>query len=288
MDKDKTVTVLAAALLGLQLSVSAAVGTVNTETLNIRSEANTYSNIVGQAGSGQQLDIIGRSGDFYEIYYNGASAYVHGDYVVPEIIANGVVTASLLNIRTGAGTNFGVMGQLAKGDGVAIFDVYGDWYQIKIAEKFGYVHSSYISVPTSITSRSSAPASRSGSTVSRKGTAIVEYSKQFLGTPYVSGGSSPSGFDCSGFTYYVFKQYGVTLPRTSSSQANAGHYVAKSELKPGDLVFFDTYGGISHVGIYVGNDSFIHSTVPGDVVKISSLSTAYYKSRYVTARRIFD
>ncbi len=284
----KVFTVAAVTVLGLQISVSAALGTVTTHSLNIRSEANTYSNVVGQAYSGESLDITGRSGDFYEIYYNGGTAYVHGDYVERQVVANGVVTASILNIRNGADTYCDVLGQLAEGDGVAITDIDGEWYEITLGNGFGYVHSSYIWTDTAITRRSSAPSSRGGRGVNRKTAALVEYSKEFLGTPYVSGGSSPSGFDCSGFTSYVYKQYGVSLPRTSSSQAGVGTAVKRSELIPGDLVFFNTYGGISHVGIYVGGDSFIHATLPGDVVKISSLSSSYYNSRYVTARRIFN
>ena len=109
---------------------------------------------------------------------------------------------------------------------------------------------------------------------------------QFIGTPYASGGSSPAGFDCSGFTSYVYSNYGVSLPRTAAGQAGVGVEVSRSDLVPGDLVFFNTFGGISHVGIYVGDNSFIHSTVPGDTVKISSMSSSYYSSRYVCARRV--
>ncbi len=288
MHSKKLAIALSAIVLSIQLSVSAATGTVNTDALNVRSEANTYSNIIGTVYSGQQVDITGQSGEFYEINYSGNSAYVHSDYINMAQTVVGYVNASLLNIRTGPGTSYGIMGQLASGDGVDITEADGEWYQIIIGSGFGYVHSSYISTTSKVIRRTSSSVSRSGSGVSRERTSLVEYSKNFLGTPYVSGGSSPSGFDCSGFTYYVYKQYGVTLPRTSASQAGAGTAVSRSELIPGDLVFFDTYGGISHVGIYVGDDSFIHSTVPGDVVKISSLSSSYYSPRFVTARRIFN
>ncbi len=284
----KIITALSALVLALQVSVSAASGTVNTDALNVRSEANTYSSVVGTVYSGAQVDITGRSGEFYEINYNGSLAYVHKDYVTMAPTVIGYVNTSLLNIRTGPGTSYSVMGQLAIGDGVDITEADGEWYQIIIGNRFGYVHSGYITTTSQSIRRVSSSASRSGTSVSRKGTALVEYSKNFIGTPYVSGGTSPSGFDCSGFTYYVYKQYGVTLPRTAASQAGAGVAVSRSELVPGDLVFFDTYGGISHVGIFVGGDSFIHATVPGDVVKIGSLNSSYYKSRYITARRIFN
>ncbi len=99
----------------------------------------------------------------------------------------------------------------------------------------------------------------------------------------------PNSFDCSGLTYYVYKQNGITLPRASKSQASAGKSVSKSNLKAGDLVFFNTNGkGISHVGIYIGDGKMIHSTKPGDVVKTTSINSSYYKNKFVTARRIVN
>lgn len=116
---------------------------------------------------------------------------------------------------------------------------------------------------------------------------IVETAKQYLGVPYVWGGTSPSGFDCSGFTQYVFKQCGYSLSRVASDQYSNGIYVSYSNLQSGDLVFFErTYAtnGISHVGIYIGDGQFIHCANGG--VKISSLSETYYSSRYYGACRI--
>jgi cell wall-associated NlpC family hydrolase len=112
---------------------------------------------------------------------------------------------------------------------------------------------------------------------------VVEVAMQYLGTPYVWGGSSPAGFDCSGFVMYVFGQMGVSLPHHAASQYNYGVPVSRDQLQPGDLVFFD---GLGHVGIYIGSGEFIHSPHTGDVVKISSLSDSWYAATYVGARRI--
>ncbi len=111
---------------------------------------------------------------------------------------------------------------------------------------------------------------------------VVGIAMQYLGTPYVWGGASPSGFDCSGLVMYVFSQVGISLPHSSYAQYGMGSPVARSDLQPGDLVFFD---GLGHVGIYVGGGSFIHAPHTGDVVKISSLS-GWYASTYVGARRL--
>jgi cell wall-associated NlpC family hydrolase len=111
---------------------------------------------------------------------------------------------------------------------------------------------------------------------------VVGIAMQYLGTPYVWAGASPSGFDCSGFVMYVFAQVGVSLPHSSYAQYGMGVPVSQSQLQPGDLVFFD---GLGHVGIYVGGGQFIHSPHTGDVVKISAM-TGWYASSYVGARRV--
>jgi peptidoglycan DL-endopeptidase CwlO len=111
---------------------------------------------------------------------------------------------------------------------------------------------------------------------------VVGIAMQYLGIPYVYGGASPSGFDCSGFVMYVFAQIGVSLPHNAAAQYGSGTPVDRSQLAPGDLVFFN---GLGHVGIYIGGGSFIHSPHTGDVVKISSLS-GWYSSTYVGARRL--
>jgi peptidoglycan DL-endopeptidase CwlO len=111
---------------------------------------------------------------------------------------------------------------------------------------------------------------------------VVGIAMQYLGTPYVYGGASPSGFDCSGFIMYVYAQVGVSLPHNAAAQYGHGTPVDRSQLQPGDLVFFN---GLGHAGIYVGGGSFIHSPHTGDVVKISGMS-GWYASTYVGARRL--
>jgi cell wall-associated NlpC family hydrolase len=111
----------------------------------------------------------------------------------------------------------------------------------------------------------------------------VGIAMQYLGVPYVYGGSSPSGFDCSGFVMYVYAQLGVSLPHYTGAQWGYGVPVSRSDLQPGDLVFFD---GLGHVGIYIGGGQFIHAPETGDVVKISSLDEGWYASTYDGARRI--
>jgi len=112
---------------------------------------------------------------------------------------------------------------------------------------------------------------------------VVGIAMQYLGVPYVWGGASPSGFDCSGFIMYVYAQMGVSLPHHAASQYSAGSPVSRDALEPGDLVFFN---GLGHAGIYIGGGQFIHSPHTGDVVKISSLSDSWYAATWFGARRL--
>jgi cell wall-associated NlpC family hydrolase len=125
--------------------------------------------------------------------------------------------------------------------------------------------------------------SRGAVTASISDNNIIAYASNFLGTPYLWGGTSPStGFDCSGYTQYVYAHFGISLGRTTYDQINDGYGVSKDELQPGDLVFFGKNGDPTHMGMYVGNNTYIHSPRTGDVIKISSMD----RPDYITARRV--
>jgi hypothetical protein len=114
---------------------------------------------------------------------------------------------------------------------------------------------------------------------------IIDTAYKYMGVPYVWGGTTPKGFDCSGFTQYVFKQHGISIPRVTQSQVLTGRPVSKSNLKKNDLVFFNTYTTNGHVGIYIGAGNFIHASSSSGVT-IGNLSSSYWKKKYSTARRI--
>ena len=120
---------------------------------------------------------------------------------------------------------------------------------------------------------------------------VINYAYRFRGTPYRYGAMSPRGFDCSGFTSYVFKRFGIELDRSSRGQIFDGVRVKKNDLQPGDLVFFantyESYSAASHVGIYIGGGQFVHAANSSSGVKVSYLSEDYYSSRYVGARRVY-
>lgn len=193
----------------------------------------------------------------------------------------GVVIASVLNVRSQPNTNCAIVGQYMNGTVVDITGIEGTWYKINYNGAAAYLSSDYVTlVDASYGSRSD-----DGRT---KGQRVIDIAKQYIGTPYVYGGMSPSGFDCSGFAKYCFAQMGINLNRTAADQTANGVWVAKENLLPGDLVFFAPSGGISHVGIYVGDGKMIHSPSTGRSVEIVPITSGYYLNCYYTARRIFQ
>jgi cell wall-associated NlpC family hydrolase len=139
---------------------------------------------------------------------------------------------------------------------------------------------------SSSSSDSSSSSSSSNSSSNSTGEKLVNLAKSKLGCKYVYGATGPNTFDCSGLTQWCHKQLGITIPRTSLAQSKSGTLVNKSDLQVGDLVFFKTTSAeVGHVGIYIGNDEFIHAPNKSKPVKVDSLNSSYYSSRYVRARR---
>lgn len=227
---------------------------------------------------------------------------------VTNLNKTGYVDAEGLIVREEPSTSSKEIDSLSRNDKVEITGEVDGWYQIKLNGKTGYVSSKYIS-----DTKTAETTSRSGSSIKAEnitpmeeqeetqsqsqdtsssgttGTEVVEYAKQYLGYKYVSGGASPStGFDCSGFTSYVYNHFGITLNRSSKDQIKNGVAVDRSNLQPGDIVVFNNSSNtaIGHVGIYIGGDNFIHAANPSEGVRITSLSSSYYKIRYVGARRV--
>lgn len=187
----------------------------------------------------------------------------------------GVVTATQLNVRSGPGTTYSIIHVLWQGNVVKVISQSSGWTQIQLSDgRIGWVSSAYLKVDM----------------VQQKINIVLSTAKSLLGTPYVYGGESLSegGFDCSGFTEYCFKQAGYTLNRVSSQQATQGTTVSYAAMKPGDLVFFSfgENGVVDHVGIYMGNGQMIHSPKTGDVVKTADITTSYWQSRFMLAKRI--
>ena len=305
------------AALGVTTQVDAAsCGTVTASSLYVRSGASTSHNILGTVTKGNSVEIKDTQNGWHKINYKGNDGWVSGKYITSSsssstsgststgttqtVIKTGTVTTSSLNVRSGPSTSYSAKSSVKKGNVVGILKQYSNgWYEVKLANgTTGCVSGSYLTITagssSSITSGSTS-GTTSGNTNTNTGTstnakvqAVVNMVKRQVGKPYVYGASGPNSFDCSGLMYYCYKNAaGITLNRSSAAQASNGRYVSKSNLQPGDLVFFNSgTNRIRHVGMYVGNGQFIHAPSPGKSVKYENLYSSYYVKGYVTARRI--
>ena len=250
---------------------------ITADAVNFRSGPSTSYSSLGSFNKGDKVEYLGTSGSWVKVKYNNKTGYVYGSYVGNYATITQYVTATTLNVRSGAGTSYSVLGSLSKGTKVEVISTTNGWSKINYNGSIGYVSSQYLS---------SSSTDSSTSTTSSSVNKVISLAKSLFGKSYVWGAQGPSTFDCSGFTYYVFKNAAnITLPRVSQDQSTYGTYVSKSNLKVGDLVFFDTNGAndgnVSHVGIYLG----IHASSSKGKVVISEMSS-YYSGAYVNARRV--
>lgn len=253
-------------------------GIVTGDQVNLREAPNTSAAVLTRLEEGTQVSIVGASEGWYNVNFGELTGWINGQFVSVGDSASvtGYITGSNVNIRGGAGTWADVVTKLNDGDKVSVVGRSFDWINIQTADStIGWVRKDFISIG----------ASRGDET----GRQIVSFARKFLGVRYVYGGSTPNGFDCSGFVKHVYSGFGVNLERVAADQANQGVRISKAELRMGDLVFFDTDGGsnyINHVGIYIGNGNFIHASSGGAKgVTISDLG-GFYANSYMAARRI--
>lgn len=269
--------------------------TVTASILNLREAPSTSAKVLDQLKKGDLLTFIESSNGWSKVSIHGITGWVLGKYVIKaEVVEEtkkaGIITGDDVNVRKGAGLSYEVITKLDKGEKIVVSETSDGWCRIKTDNGVsGWVNSKYVSVNSETADQTSTEVSRGGEAL---GEQIVDYAKSLLGVKYVYGGTCPeTGFDCSGFTRYVFEKFGIRLDRVAADQAKQGSEISQDQLIPGDLVFSDTNGGnngINHVGIYIGDGKFINAasgSTSGKVV-ISSLSSSYWQAAYMTARRV--
>lgn len=315
-------------------------GKVNVSSrLNIRSGAGTNYSLVGKANNGDVVKLLEQNNGWYKIKLsNGVTGWASSQYIskTSEDVGtnnsnnsnsnttnnsdkkpsseesiegkNGKVTSTVsLNVRSGPGTSYSIIGKLNGGDVVELKAKNSGWYKVKLSNgTTGWVSANYISETNEGTKENSNSSSNQNSQSNSnsnssftgnsdkstaKGSTIVDFAYTLIGIPYQWGASGPDKFDCSGFTQYVFKNsVGISIPRVSREQAKFGSSVSMGNYAPGDLVYFDTDGDgtTNHVGIYVGNSRFIHcsgtQTNPNKV-KVDNLTSSYWSKALLGARR---
>ncbi len=276
---------------------------IDGSKVNVRSGPGTDHPVRLQLGREQKVEVLGADGHWCRIKTSGGdvgwvagwviSFLPPGEEITTEqngetiAVKVGWVARPEVNLRAGPGTNYEEIGELVLSTQVIITDQHGDWYKVLLDNgKSGWVAGWLIDTREErIARQEGAPAGSRSS----KGSQIIHTALQYLGRPYVRGGESPGGFDCSGFVHYVMGQHGISVSRTSPALFREGRPVSRSQLRPGDVVFFrNTYKrGISHVGLYINANKFIHAANQRRDVTINRIDDSYYGPRYVGARRMY-
>ena len=273
-----TAMLLAATALAADIATGA--GCTTGSSLRLRAEPSTSASVVTTLDKSVAVAILDDSVDgWYKIAYNGSTGYVSADYLNVDqdnvFTTYGRVNSDGVNVRSDAYTDSSVLTTIEEDAIVTVNGLVDGWYDVTCEYGTeGYIRSDFLDLTESSSSNSD----------------IAATAKQYLGTGYVYGGASPRGFDCSGFTMYVYSQHGYSLPHSATSQWQSGlgtRVYSISELQPGDLVFFNDPSrnagrACSHAGIYTGDGQFIHSSSSrsGGVI-VSSLTSGYYNTYFV-------
>ena len=257
-----------------------AVGATTGSSLRLRAEPSTAASVVTMLDEGVAVAVLDDTLDgWYHVNYNGNVGYVSADYLAIDqdnrFTSYGRVSGDGVNVRSGPSTGSETLATVGEGTIVTVNGFVDGWFDVTCEYGTeGYIRSDFLVLTSSNSSAGGA----------------VDLAMQYLGTRYVYGGASPSGFDCSGFTMYVYGQLGYSLPHTATGQWQSGigtRVYSISELQPGDLVFFNDPSrnagkACSHAGIYIGNGQHIHSSSSrsGGVI-ISDLTSGYYNTYFV-------
>ena len=293
-----SLSVIAVLLLGVtalaaEEDMAVAIGATTGSSLRLRSGPSLDASIITMLDEDVPVAVLDDTLDgWYKINYNGNTGYVSADYMLIDqdniFDAYGRVEGDGVNVRSNSSTDGQVLTVMNRNSIATVNGFEDGWYKITANGVDGYIRSDYL------TMCGSSAASATGSLGSTAND-VVSFAKQYLGTRYAYGGSSPSGFDCSGFTMYVYKHFCYSLPHTATGQWQSGYGTRIyniSELQPGDLVFFcdpsrSNGKACSHAGIYVGNGQHIHSSSSrsGGVI-ISDLTSGYYNTYFVGGIRL--
>ena len=266
--------------------------------LNVRETAEDGSKIVGKMENDTGCEILGIEGDKAHITSGSVEGYVSLDYILTgkDAVAQAdsvvkelaTVNADGLKLREAPSLDAPVYDMVAYGEELEVLDngSGSDWVGVDFDGNKLYVSADYVSVDTKLKTALNMTEFLYGAGVSDVRVELCEYAKQFVGNPYVWGGTSlTKGADCSGFVLSVFAKYGISLPHSSRAQANSGTRIKMSEAKPGDLVFYAKGGRINHVAIYIGGGQVISASSPKTGIRIAS---AYYRTPVAVTRILQD
>ena len=264
--------------------------------LNVRAAAAEDGKLVGKLPKNAACEVLDNDGTWAHIKSGNVEGYVSMEYLFTGIPAKrkaeelavtmATVTTDSLKVRAEASTDSEVITLVPNGEELEVVSVEGDWVKVNLDDEEVFVFAEYVEVSSELATAITMTELLYGQGVSDIRVDICQYAKEFLGNPYVWGGTSlTNGTDCSGFVLGVFKKYGVKLPRTSREQANCGTVIKVADAKPGDLIFYGNGKTINHVAIYIGGGQVIHASSPKTGIRISNVS---YRSPIKAVRILYD
>lgn len=260
--------------------------------LNVRKGAGEDAELAGKLPEDAGCEILGTEGDWTQIKSGEVTGYVKSEYLLtgkeareyaPEVMSTiAKCNTTTLRVREEPNTECEIMALMATGEEVEVLEDKGDWLKVSVDSEEGYVSADYVEVSNELKKAMTMTEVKYGQGVSDVRVDLVSYACQFVGNPYVWGGTSLThGADCSGFTLSIFAKYGVYLPHSSAAQAGCGRRISAGEAQPGDLFFYGSGGRISHVAIYIGNGQIVHASSARTGIKISN---AFYRSPICVTR----
>ncbi len=264
--------------------------------LNVRKEANSSSKLVGKMPKNAACEIIEEVDGWAHIQSGEVEGYVSSEYLLTGMeaitYARGLVsekakvTCDSLKVREEASLDAEVITTVAKGERLLVVEIMDEWVKVDLDGQEVYVYKEYVEISEELDTAITMTEVLYGEGVSDVRVELCEYAKQFVGNPYVWGGTSlTNGADCSGFTLSVFAKYGIELPHYSVAQSNMGTQIDISEVLPGDLIFYGNGSRINHVAIYIGNSQVVHASSAKTGIKISTYN---YRTPVKAVRLLVD
>jgi len=259
------------------------IGIANVDNhLNVRETPDESGKLVGKMSNNAACEVLGEEGDWIHIKSGKVEGYCHKDYLLTGIFARkraeeivttvAEATSGGLRVRTEPNTDSEIITTMAEGEYLEVVEELDGWIKVLLDDEEVYISSEYAQIKENLDTAITMTELLYGEGVSDVRVELCQYAKQFIGNPYVWGGTSlTKGADCSGFTLSVFKKYGISLPHYSVSQSQMGTKVSLSEAKAGDLVFYAKGNTVNHVAIYLGNGQVVHASSPRTGIKISNV-----------------
>lgn len=266
------------------------------ETLNVRETPSANSSMVGKMPKNAAGEILETLDGWYKIQSGDVTGYVSADYLITgeeaaaraEEVKQTIATVKTptLNVREEPNTECSILALMPQGEELNVLEDLSGWVKVDLDNTNGFISKDYVDISVQLPKAMTMTEVRYGNGVSDVRVDLISYAIQFVGNPYVWGGTSlTNGSDCSGFTLSIFAKYGVYLPHSSKAQANCGTRISASEAKPGDLFFYGSGSSISHVAIYIGNGQIVHASSKKTGIKISN---AFYRSPICVTRVLGD